>query len=105
MQSRCIEQTDDRLHPFSSSLCSAGERIVHIQQKGGRKSRYAICDIRFAPVPIKILSNNTGVPISLFYVVCQEQGDNKGLCWHLLTSESVTTAKQAQKILEYYKNR
>ncbi|MDX7992992.1 IS4 family transposase [Xenorhabdus littoralis] len=105
MQSRCIEQADDRLHPFSASLCSAGERIVHVQQKGGRKSRYAICDIRFAPVSIKIPSNKTGHSISLFYVGCQEQGDNEGLCWHLLTNEPVTTAKQAQKILEYYEKR
>lgn len=105
MQSRCIEQADNKLYQFSESLHSAGERIVHVQQKGGRKSRKAICDIRFAPVSVKMPANKTGESISLFYVGCKEQGDKEGLCWHLLTSEPVTTAKQAQQILEYYERR
>lgn len=105
MQSRCIEEADNKLYPFSKSLNSVGERIVHVQQKGGRKARNAVCDIRFAPISIKRPANKTGDSISLFYVGCQEQGDNEGLCWHLLTSEPITTAKQAQQILEYYEKR
>ena len=41
MQSRCIEQSVGKLYQFSDTLQSAGERVVHIQQKGGRKARDA----------------------------------------------------------------
>lgn len=105
MQSRCIEQSQSKLYPFSATLQSAGVRVVHVQQKGGRKAREAECDVRFAPVTVKIPANKTGQSVELFYVGCKERDHEDGLCWHLLTSENVTTAKQAQKIIEYYERR
>jgi hypothetical protein len=105
MQSRCIEQSDDKLYRFSSGLKSAGERIVHVPQKGGRKAREVVCDIRFAPISVKTPANKRGDSLALHYVGCQEQGTNSGLCWHLLTSEPVTSAEQAQQVLEHYKRR
>ena len=105
MQTRCIEEDQNKLYSFSERLQSAGERMVQVQQKGGRKARVARCDIRFAPVTVKVPANKTGQSVPLFYVGCQEKETADGLCWHLLTSEVVTTAQQAQQVLDYYERR
>jgi len=105
MQSRCIEEDQNKLYAFSETLQSAGERIVQLQQKGGRKARATRCDIRFAAVTVQVPANKTGQPVPMFYVGCQEKDRADGLCWHLLTSEVVTTAQQAQHILECYERR
>ena len=105
MQSRCIEEDQNKLYAFSETLHSAGERMVQVQQKGGRKARVACCDIRFAPVTVQVPVNKTGQSVPMFYVGCQEKDNADGLCWHLLTSEVVTTAQQAQHILECYERR
>lgn len=105
MQSRCIEEDQNKLYAFSETLHSAGERIVQVQQKGGRKARAARCDIRFAAVTVQVPANKTGQPVPMFYVGCQEKDSADGLCWHLLTNEVVTTAQQAQYILECYERR
>ncbi|ENM4022745.1 IS4 family transposase, partial [Vibrio cholerae] len=39
MQSRCIKEHDNRLYDYASKLQSAGERVLDIPQKGGRKAR------------------------------------------------------------------
>lgn len=83
----------------------AGERSVNVPQKGGRKARQVQCDIRYAPVTIKVPTNKQGESISLFYVSCIEQGSPDGLSWHLLTSEPVTNAEQAQQIVMHYEKR
>lgn len=105
MQSRCIEEDQNKLYAFSETLQSAGERMVQVQQKGGRKARVARCDIRFAAVTVQVPANKTGQPVGLYYVGCQEKDTTDGLCWHLLTSEVVTTAEQAQEILDFYERR
>lgn len=105
MQSRCIEEDQNKLYEYSETLHSAGERIVQVQQKGGRKARVARCEIRFAAVTVKVPANKTGQPVPMFYVGCQENDTADGLCWHLLTSEVVTTAQQAQHILDCYERR
>lgn len=105
MQSRCIEEDQYKLYAFSETLQGAGERMVEVQQKGGRKARTARCDIRFAPVKVQVPANKTGQSVSLHYVGCQEKDTADGLCWHLLTSEVVTTAQQAQQILDHYERR
>ncbi len=64
-------------------------------QKGGRTARTAICDVRFAPVTLKMPSNKEGQSTELYYVSCIERGRDDGLCWHLLTSEPVITKEQA----------
>ncbi|ERM62294.1 hypothetical protein P781_03165, partial [Vibrio mimicus CAIM 1883] len=50
-------------------------------------------------------SNKEGVSTPLFYVSCIEKDNPDGLCWHLLTSEHITTQKQALTILEWYEKR
>lgn len=105
MQSRHIEEGDNKLYALSETLQSAGERTVHVPQKGGRKARDAACDICFAAVTVKWPANKRGESLGLYYVGCKERGHQDGLCWHLLTSEPVTTAEQAREILEYYERR
>ncbi|MDE9433324.1 IS4 family transposase [Xenorhabdus bovienii] len=41
----------------------------------------------------------------LYYVGCQEMTDDKGLNWHLLTSEPVQSPEEARRILDYYEKR
>ena len=104
-KSRRIEEADSKLYAFGCELAVAGERSVNVPQKGGRKARQVQCDIRYAPVTIKVPANKQGESISLFYVSCIEQGSPDGLSWHLLTSEPVTNAEQAQQIVMHYEKR
>ena len=105
MQSRCIEQSENKLYQYSESLKSAGKRIVSVRQKGGRKAREASCQIRYAKVDVKMPANKKGAPVSLYYVGCQEENNDQGLSWHLLTSEPVTSKEEAEQVLAYYEKR
>ncbi|NDK99872.1 IS4 family transposase [Photorhabdus bodei] len=105
MQSRRIEESQDRLYDFISTLEPAGERPVQVRQKGGRKARLAHCDVCYAEVTLKVPEGNTGNAVSLFYVGCHEKGYENGLSWHLLTSESVCSAEDAHRIFTYYEHR
>ncbi len=104
--SRCIEEGEDTLFAFGEALRCAGKRTIHVPQKGGRKARTVICEIKFAPVTIKIPVNKRGESIPLYYVNCIGSGKNdKSLTWHLLTSEPVKTKAQAEQIITYYEKR
>ncbi|EEY43522.1 IS4 family transposase [Vibrio mimicus] len=105
MISRHIEEAEGKLHLYGKSLQSAGERQVEVVQKGGRKGRVATCEVRFSPITLKMPSNKEGGSTPLFYVSCIEKDNPDGLCWHLLTSEHITTQKQALTILEWYEKR
>ncbi|MCP1108629.1 IS4 family transposase, partial [Serratia nevei] len=48
MQSRCLEEEGSKLYSYGKTLQPAGERCVSIQQRGGRKGREALCEIRYA---------------------------------------------------------
>lgn len=102
---RGIEQSTDSLYTFSSALKSAGNRVVEVKQRGGRKAREATCEVKYAPVTLKVPSNKEGEPISLYYVGCKELNHDKPLCWHILTSEPILNAKDAEQILDYYEKR
>ena len=103
-QNRQISESDKRLFSFSETLKSAGKREVKIAQKGGRKARTARLQVRFAQVQLCVPGYKSGQAVPLFYVCCTEKGDS-GLCWHLLTSEPVTNAEQAQQIVGFYERR
>ncbi|CAG22782.1 IS4-like element ISPpr3 family transposase [Photobacterium profundum] len=106
MQSRCIEESDNKLYAFSDQLQPAGNRKIYIPQKGGRKAREVILDIRFSTITLKVPANKKGKSIPLYYVGCVEQGaGNNGLSWHLMTSEPVTNREEALKIVQYYEQR
>lgn len=102
MQSRCIEQSSDKLYLFSESLQPADKRTVQVKQRGGRKAREALCDVRYAPATLKMPANKRGEPIPLYYVSCQETNHDKELSWHILTSEPVKGKEDARRILDYY---
>ena len=105
MLSRHIEEADNKLYAYGSALHSAGTRQVAIPQKGGRKARVATCDVRYAPVTIKMPSNKSGTSTPLYYVSCIEQGHADGLSWHLLTTENVQSKAEAERIITYYERR
>lgn len=103
--SRCLEGNSEKLYQLASALTPAGVRLVDVKQKGGRKQRQATCDVSYAKVTLKISSKKKGQPIALYYVCCRERNHDKGLCWHLLTSEQVESHEDAQQILDYYEKR
>jgi|GEM_PF-2560609 len=73
MQSRHIEEHDNRLYDYASKLLSAGEKVLEIPQKGGRKARKAHLDIKYAPVTLKSPANKKEFDnIPLYYVGCIE---------------------------------
>ncbi len=107
MQSRCINEHDNRLYDYARQCQSAGTRVVKIPQRGGRKAREAVLDIKFAWVTLKAPANKRSEPdIPLYYVGCIEQSDaDDRLEWHLPTSAAVTCAGQASEIIGYYERR
>lgn len=69
MQSRCINEHDNKLYDYARQCQSAGTRVVKIPQRGGRKAREAVLDIKFARVTQKAPANKRSEPdIPLYYV-------------------------------------
>lgn len=107
MQSRCIEEDENRLYSYASTLVSAGEKELKVPQKGGRKAQSVRLDIKYAPVTLKSPANKKQLnDIPLYCVGCIEKGGNdEKLAWHLLTFEPVTNKEEALKIVSYYEQR
>lgn len=106
MQSRHIEEGENKLYHYASQLERAGKKEIYIAQKGGRKARTVTLDIVFAPVTLKVPYNKRGDSLPLYYVGCVERSEAKeSLSWHLLTNEPVTNQSQALTIIGYYEHR
>jgi hypothetical protein len=106
MQSRHIEQSEEKLYDYAAGLESAGQKQIHIAQKGGRKARVATVDIVFAPITLLVPANKCGESLPLYYVGCEERTDVKhALNWHLLTTEAVQSKADALNIIRYYEHR
>ncbi len=106
MQSRHIEEGDEKLYAFASELQSAGTKYIEIAQKGGRKARNAALDITFAPVTLKVPYNKKGKSLPVYYVGCAERSNpDSELNWHLLTNEPVRNKEEALAIIRYYEYR
>jgi len=79
---------------------------VDIKQKGGRKAQVTLS---YREIVIKKPQySQGGKEICLNINVCQEIGDaeeKEKLCWILCTSEFVTSAEEARKIVRYYELR
>lgn len=75
MQSRHIEEGENKLYAFASELESVGTKQIEIAQKGGRKVRRVTHDIIFAPVTLKVPYNKKRNSLPLFYVGCAERGN------------------------------
>lgn len=68
MQSRCINEHDNKLYDYARQCQSAGTQVVKIPQRGGRKAREAVLDIKFARVTLKAPANKRREPdIPLYY--------------------------------------
>ena len=106
MQSRHIEEGENKLYAFASALKSAGKKEIQIAQKGGRKARSAMLDITFAPVTLKVPYNKKGQSLPVYYVGCAERNNPESeLNWHLLTSEPIHNKEEALKVISYYEYR
>lgn len=106
LHNRHLESHSNKLYHLASELQTVGERTIELQQKGGRKARQVKLNISFAPVSLKVPNNKTGDALPLYYVGCAETDNpNSKLNWHLLTSEPITTAEDAIKVIRYYEQR
>jgi hypothetical protein len=69
MQSRCIDEHDNKRYDYARQCQSAGTRVVQIPQRGDRKAREALLDIKFARVTLKAPANKRTEPdIPRYYV-------------------------------------
>lgn len=108
-KTRRIEEANDKLYEFGSRLVSAGERTLHIEQRGAgkkkkaRQGRSVQLHVSFSKITIKCPTAKSGEALPLYYVLCRDNNDE--VCWHLMTSETVETIEQAQKIVDYYEKR
>ena len=107
MQSRCIQEHAHKLYDYSNTLPLAATKSLFIPQKGGRKAREVMLEVRYARVTLKAPANKrTQADIPLSYVSVIEQSDSEEkLAWHLLTSEPITCSKEALKVVSYYERR
>jgi hypothetical protein len=106
MQSRHIEEGENKLYAFAGDLQSAGTKQLEIAQRGGRKARTATLDVIFAPVTLKVPANKQGQSLPVYYVGCVERNNpDSDLNWHLLTSEPIRSKEEALTIIRYYEHR
>lgn len=106
---RFVNAQKECLSPYMQKHSSDLSYQVHIRQKGGRKSRIANVEVRYALVTIMPphTHKNAG-ETTLTAVSCTEVEPPHGqrpLSWTLYTTEEVTDAKKALKIVRYYELR
>lgn len=102
-------QEGGRLFDEMDKQTVEGHYSVNIPQRGGRKGRKAKLSIQYAQVNILApeRKQKTYPPLPIYAVSCQEIdcGSDKGLHWLLLTTEPVTCAQEARKIVSFYEAR
>ncbi|MHA7848182.1 IS4 family transposase [Serratia sp. D1N4] len=104
-QNRLLSGHNEKLLELPETLTEAGSYRLNVVQKGGRAARDAQMSIRYSSVELKMpgsTSEENTVPLT--YICCREEGED-GACWHLLTSEKVTSAEEARVIISYYERR
>ena len=83
-----------------------GRVRVDISQKGGRKGRDAVLEIRSQRVSLQSPSEKKYLPLLDVNVVhIREPNQKDGLCWTLLTSEPVETLEDALYVVRAYRLR
>ncbi|HBE9181924.1 TPA: IS4 family transposase [Serratia fonticola] len=105
-QNRLLSEQSKRLLELPETLVEAGSYVLNVVQKGGRAARDARMSIRYSPVELKMpgsTSEENTVPLA--YICCREEEAEDGACWHLLTSEKVTSGEEARVIISYYERR
>jgi Transposase DNA-binding/Transposase DDE domain len=107
-QNRLLSGRDEKLLELPETLIEAGNYQLNVAQKGGkggRTARKTRVSIRYSPVKLSLpgsTSEENALPLT--YICCQEETE-KGACWHLLTSEKVSSAEEARVIISYYERR
>ncbi len=106
---RGVAHEEKRLWKALHSQPESAKIAVEIPGGNGRKPRTAILSIRFCPVTVKApLLKKEQAPVSLWAVEALEENAPSGvsaLCWKLLTTVAVATAKDAIERVQWYKQR
>lgn len=75
----------------------------------GIVQRTVTLELKWATIHLRKPSSckDTALPqqVPVTVVEAREQGQTKGICWRIYTTHSVTTASQAQQVLQWYKQR
>lgn len=114
---RYIEEQAGRLWSQLSQRPILGEREVTIEQRGGqrakpkqrarsaRQRRVATLEIRTAPVTLRAPKQIDSEPLEVHAVYVSEPHppeDRDPISWMLLTTESISTLEEAEKVVEFY---
>ena len=98
-----------RLINYVSEKTVEGEYTVRVPQRGGRKARDAKLSIQYSQVTVLApeRKRSANPPMPLYAVSCTEIDSDAGagLQWNLLTTEPVSSAEDAKKIVSYYEAR
>jgi Transposase DDE domain len=111
MQDRKLAD-DSNLYEASEGMAVAAQRALVVPARAQRAERVALLDLRFGAVDlarpqIKSLRDlPKNLPLNLVDVrEIDPQAGTEPLHWRLLTTHPVTTAEQAWRIVEWYKQR
>lgn len=117
---RYLEPQAERLWSHLSEQPVLGERKVLIEQRGGqrekrgqkarpaRQRRVAIVEVRSAQVSLRVPKDFTGqgkdpIQVNAVYVLePHPPEETEPISWMLLTTESVSSFEEAEKVVEYY---
>ena len=98
-----------RLNEELANAPKLGEETVKVEQRGGRRARTAQLELRACRVRLRAPKRLGGAgEIEVNAVLAQEyevpEGEN-GLCWLLLSSESIESLSAVRRVLRIYRMR
>ena len=105
---RKLADTGLKLFDIVRELEGAGTYKAHIEQKGGRAARTATMELAYAPVRVLAPDRKRKdfTAIGLTVVTCREiSKSSQPIEWILLTTECVSSAEDARRIVSYYEAR
>ena len=103
---RCISKDTRHLWAYMESMPIAFKYEVKVAATEEQPERTASLAVRFSPVSLKSPERLANQKPFLLYAVYASEIDTPegvpGICWMLLTTEAVTSAAEAAKILRWY---
>ena len=105
---RKLDESEHKLFDRVRELEGAGIYKAHIEQKGGRAARTATMELAYAPVRVLAPDRKQKelTTIELTVVSCREVSPSpQPVEWILLTTERVSSAEDARRIVSYYEAR
>ena len=105
---RKLDESEHKLFDRVRELEGAGIYKAHIEQKGGRAARTATMELAYAPVRVLAPDRKQKelTTIELTVVTCREiSKSSQPVEWILLSTEHVSSAEDARRIVSYYEAR